>query len=109
MRYEYRGSSNFLLPNFSFVKKACEIRDGGSRYVGKGVLTAVGNVNKVLGPAILGQDETQQEAIDTILLGLDGTPNKVKLGANAILGVSLAIAKAGAAKKGVPLTNILLI
>lgn len=61
------------------------------------------NVNEVLGPAIVGKDETDQVLIDELMLGLDGTPNKVKMGANAILGVSLAVAKAGAAKKGVPL------
>mmetsp|Transcript_10328 Transcript_10328/g.10396 ORF Transcript_10328/g.10396 Transcript_10328/m.10396 type:complete len:469 (-) Transcript_10328:83-1489(-) len=83
--------------------EACELRDGGSRYVGKGVLNAVKNVNEVLGPAIIGKDETDQTGIDKLCIDLDGTPNKAKLGANAILGVSLAVAKAGAGKKGVPL------
>jgi len=83
--------------------EACELRDGGSRYVGKGVLTAVKNVNDVLGPAVMGKDVTEQRLIDELMLGIDGTPNKVKMGANAILGVSLAVAKAGAAQKGVPL------
>ena len=84
--------------------EACELRDGDKgRYGGKGVLTAVGNVNTVLGPALLGKDETQQEACDKIMLELDGTPNKLKMGANAILTVSLALAKAGAASKKVPL------
>jgi len=84
--------------------EACELRDEDKkRFGGKGVLTAVKNVNEVLGPAIVGKDETDQVLIDELMLGLDGTPNKVKMGANAILGVSLAVAKAGAAKKGVPL------
>ena len=83
--------------------EACELRDGGARYGGKGVLTAVKNVNTVLGPALIGKSETEQEMIDELMLSLDGTPNKVKMGANAILGVSLAVAKAGAAAKGVPL------
>lgn len=83
--------------------EACELRDGGDRYSGKGVLTAVNNVNKVLGPALLGKSETEQTLIDELMLSLDGTPNKIKMGANAILGVSLAVAKAGAAKRNVPL------
>jgi enolase len=83
--------------------EACELRDGGDRYNGKGVLTAIKNVNEVLGPALLGKDETEQAALDAVMLSLDGTPNKTNMGANAILGVSLAIARAGAAKRGVPL------
>jgi enolase len=83
--------------------EAVELRDGGSRYMGKGVLTAVGNVNTLLGPAVAGMDPTDQTAVDNAMLALDGTPNKSKLGANAILGVSLACSKAGAAAKGVPL------
>jgi enolase len=83
--------------------EACELRDGGSRFNGKGVLQAVANVNTVLGPAIIGRDPTAQKEIDDIMVKLDGTPNKSKLGANAILGVSLATAKAGAGAKGVPL------
>jgi enolase len=83
--------------------EACELRDGGSRYLGKGVLQAVANVNDVLGPAVIGLDPAEQQKIDDIMLELDGTPNKSKLGANAILGVSLAAAKAGAASKGLPL------
>lgn len=83
--------------------EACELRDGGKRYAGKGVLTAVNNVNNILRPQLLGLDETEQRLIDEKMLAIDGTPNKVKIGANAILGVSLAVAKAGAAKKNVPL------
>jgi enolase len=83
--------------------EAVELRDGGSRYLGKGVLKAVANVNDLLGPAVLGMDPTAQKDIDGKMISLDGTPNKAKLGANAILGVSLAVAKAGAAAKKVPL------
>jgi enolase len=66
--------------------EAVELRDGGTRYLGKGVLNAVANVNDVLGPAVKGMDPTDQESIDNIMLKLDGTKNKSKLGANAILG-----------------------
>lgn len=83
--------------------EAVELRDGGSRYVGKGVLKAVGNVNTVMGPQLLGMDETDQRKIDEKMLTIDGTPNKANMGANAILGISLAASKAGAAKKGIPL------
>lgn len=83
--------------------EAVELRDGGSRYLGKGVLKAVSNVNDVLGPAVKGMDVTDQEAIDKLMIQLDGTPNKANMGANAILGVSLAVSKAGAAAKKVPL------
>lgn len=83
--------------------EAVELRDGGDRYLGKGVLKAVANVNDVLGPAVKGMDPVEQQGIDDKMLELDGTPNKSKLGANAILGVSLAVAKAGAAAKKVPL------
>jgi len=83
--------------------EAVELRDGGDRHMGKGVLTAVDNVNKVLAPQLVGMDPTDQAAIDAKMNGLDGTANKGTVGANAILGVSLAAAKAGAAAKGVPL------
>lgn len=85
------------------VYEACELRDGGARYMGKGVLTAVKNVNDIIAPALVGKDETDQAALDQAMIDLDGTENKSKLGANAILGVSLAVAKAGAANKGLPL------
>lgn len=71
--------------------------------MGKGVLTAVANVNDVLAPAVMGMDPTKQQEIDDVMLALDGTANKNKLGANSILGVSLAVSKAGAAANGVPL------
>ena len=83
--------------------EALERRDGGSRYCGKGVLQAVKNVNEVIAPAIVGMDATMQRAIDKTMIELDGTPTKSKLGANAILGVSLAVAKAAALELGLPL------
>ncbi|KAJ1331235.1 enolase [Microdochium nivale] len=86
--------------------EAVELRDGDkSKWLGKGVTKAVDNVNNVIAPAVIekGLDVKDQSAVDAFLNELDGTPNKGKLGANAILGVSLAIAKAGAAEKGVPL------
>uniref|UniRef100_A0A7S3LD44 phosphopyruvate hydratase n=1 Tax=Amphora coffeiformis TaxID=265554 RepID=A0A7S3LD44_9STRA len=83
--------------------EAVELRDGGDRYLGKGVLNAVQNVKDILGPAVIGMDPVEQQAIDDKLIDLDGTPNKAKLGANAILGVSLAVAKAGAAANKIPL------
>lgn len=83
--------------------EAVELRDGGDRYLGKGVLQAVENVNSKLGPAVLGMDPADQQAVDDVMLKLDGTPNKANLGANAILGVSLAASKAGAAANGIPL------
>ena len=83
--------------------EALELRDGGSRYCGKGVLQAVKNVNEVIGPAIVGMDASMQRAIDKTMIELDGTPTKSKLGANAILGVSLAVAKAAALELGLPL------
>jgi len=78
------------------IYEASEIRDGGSSYMGKGVMTAVKNVNEILGPALIGMDPTAQEAIDEKMFALDGTPNKASLGANAVLGISLAASKAGA-------------
>lgn len=88
------------------VHEALELRDKDpKRFLGKGVLKAVENVNSIIGPALIAKnvDVTKQEDVDKIMLELDGTPNKSKLGANAILGVSLAICKAGAVHKGVPL------
>lgn len=85
------------------IHEAVELRDGGKRYKGKGVLKAVANVDTIISPLLMGKDVTQQASIDEMMINADGTPNKGKLGANAILGVSLAISKAGAAAKGVPL------
>ena len=83
--------------------EAMELRDGGKRYLGKGVRKAVDNVNSIIGPAILGLDAADQINLDRTLIELDGTPNKAKLGANAILGVSLAAAKAAAESSELPL------
>lgn len=83
--------------------EAVELRDGDNRYHGKGVRRAVANVNEVIAPEIIGIDAADQVALDRRLIELDGTPNKGKLGANAILGVSLAAAKAVAQATGLPL------
>jgi len=83
--------------------EAVELRDGGDRYGGKGVLVAVANVNEKIGPVVAGLDATDQEGIDQVMIDLDGTPNKASLGANAILSVSLAVARAAAAQVGLPL------
>jgi len=86
------------------VHEALELRDGDKkRYNGKGVLKAVAAVNEVLAEELFGWDATDQKAIDAEMIALDGTPNKSKFGANAILGVSLAVAKAAAASLGLPL------
>ncbi|MGH3664711.1 MAG: phosphopyruvate hydratase [Egibacteraceae bacterium] len=83
--------------------EAVELRDGGSRYGGKGVRNAVRNVTEVVAPELLGADSADQRAIDSALLRLDGTDDKSKLGANAMLGVSLAVARATARSLGLPL------
>ncbi len=83
--------------------EAVELRDGGNTYMGKGVSKAVGNVNTVLAQELLGVSVFEQNLIDRMMIELDGTPNKSKLGANAILGVSLAVAKAAANELGMPL------
>ena len=86
------------------VNEALELRDGDKkRYLGKGVLKAVDNVNKIIAPNLVGESAADQRAIDYKMLALDGTPTKSKLGANAILGVSLAVAKAAAQSLGLPL------
>jgi len=87
--------------------EAVELRDGGERYGGKGVLTAVDNVNERIAPALVGVDATRQEHIDRIMIDLDGTPNKASLGANAILAVSLAVSRAAAEAVGLPLYRYL--
>ncbi|GAB1307584.1 phosphopyruvate hydratase [Urechidicola sp. KH5] len=83
--------------------EAVELRDGGNNYMGKGVLNAVKNVNDVIAPELLGVSVFEQNAIDQLMIDLDGTANKAKLGANAILGVSLAVAKAAANELNMPL------
>ncbi|MFH4965082.1 phosphopyruvate hydratase [Gaetbulibacter sp. M235] len=83
--------------------EAVELRDGGKAYMGKGVLKAVDNVNSIIAQELLGVSVFEQNLIDQMMIDLDGTPNKSKLGANAILGVSLAVAKAAAAELNMPL------
>ncbi|XP_030455496.1 enolase 1, chloroplastic [Syzygium oleosum] len=86
------------------IYEALELRDGDkSVYGGKGVLSAVRNINEVLGPKLVGVDVRNQADVDAIMLEIDGTPNKSTMGANAILGVSLSVCRAGAGAKGVPL------
>jgi len=87
--------------------EAIELRDGGKEWMGKGVSKAVKNVNEVIAPRIKKLDATHQTEIDRLMIELDGTPNKQKLGANAILGVSLAVAKAAANSLGLPLYRYL--
>ncbi|OWM59439.1 phosphopyruvate hydratase [Corynebacterium diphtheriae] len=85
------------------VHEAHELRDGGERYLGKGVLNAVNNVNEEIADAIAGAEADDQRLIDQAMIALDGTENKSRLGANAILGVSIAVAKAAAESAGLPL------
>lgn len=88
--------------------EACELRDGDkSRYLGKGVLNAVSNVNETIAEAVVGLDATQQAELDNLMISLDGTDNKSKLGANAILGVSMAAAAAAAESVGLPIYSYL--
>ena len=83
--------------------EAVELRDGGSRYLGKGVSNAVNNVNTEIAKLLIGQDASDQKNADSKMISLDGTSNKARLGANAILGASLAVAHAAAAEKKLPL------
>ena len=83
--------------------EAVELRDGGERYLGKGVRTAVGFVNSEIADVLLGVDALDQRFVDDELIALDGTDNKARLGANAVLGTSLAVAKAAADDLGLPL------
>ena len=99
------GSGRALVPSGASTgeHEAVELRDGGTRYGGKGVLTAVDSVNGEIADAIIGMDGLDQRAIDAVLNDLDGTDNKARLGANAILGVSLAVARAAADELELPL------
>ena len=82
-------------------REALELRDGDkSHYMGKGVLKAVENVNKLIAPILIGKNVFEQRSIDNLMIELDGTENKDKLGANAILGVSMAVCRAAAAQRG---------
>jgi len=83
--------------------EAVELRDGGRRYQGKGVLRAVRNINEIIAPKLKGKEVIEQKRIDDIMIKLDGTENKSKLGANAILAVSVAVCRAGASAKNLPL------
>jgi len=87
--------------------EALELRDGGTRYLGKGVLKAVNHIQEIIHPALQGRNPLEQGLIDQAMCQLDGTPNKSKLGANAILAVSMAVARAGAAVAGLPLYRYL--
>lgn len=89
------------------VHEALELRDGGDRYDGKGVLKAVKNVNEAIAPKLIGMDALAQSGIDKLMVELDGTSNKAKLGANAILGVSLGVARAAASSLDMPLYRYL--
>ncbi len=105
VRLESGATGSAVVPSGAStgVHEAVELRDGGSAWGGKGVTKAVANVNGVLRDAVLGADPADQAALDRRLIDADGTPNKGRLGANAILGISLASAKAAAAEAGVPL------
>ena len=83
--------------------EAVELRDGGKRYLGKGVSNAVNNVNTEIAKLLIGHDASDQKVVDNKMISLDGTPNKARLGANAILGASLAVAHASAIDKKLPL------
>jgi enolase len=85
------------------MKEAFELRDEEKRYGGKGVLKAVANVNDIIGPKLIGMDPSNQEEIDRRMLNVDCTPSKFNLGGNAVVGVSMAVARAGAAAKGIQL------
>ena len=104
------GSGRAAVPSGASTgeHEAIELRDGDKkRYLGKGVTKAVDNVNQTLGPSVLGLDSLDQAEVDKVLLDADGTPNKAKLGANAILGVSMAVARAAAETIGLPLWRYL--
>ena len=100
-----KGLSRASVPSGASTGKheALELRDGGKRYLGKGVLKAVGNVNDVIAEKLVGRNCTRQKETDELMIELDGTPNKSKLGANAILAVSMAVCKAGALESNLPL------
>ena len=110
VRLESGATGRAIVPSGASTgtREAVELRDGDpKKYLGKGVDKAVRNVNKVIAPKIVGCDAAEQAVIDGILIGLDGTENKGKLGANAILGVSMAVARAAAEGTGLPLYQYL--
>lgn len=107
---ESEGFGRAIVPSGASTgeHEAVELRDGDKgRYLGKGVLTAVENVNEIIAPEVVGMNVFDQVGIDKLLIDLDGTDNKAKLGANAILGVSMAVARAAADLAGLPLYNYL--
>ncbi|OLS28795.1 MAG: Enolase, partial [Candidatus Heimdallarchaeota archaeon LC_2] len=99
--YSQNRLGRFIVPSGASTGQfeAVELRDGGNRFLGKGVTRAVKNVNEIIGPKIIGRDITEQENLDNYLIELDGTPNKANLGANAILGVSIANLRVAAASQ----------
>lgn len=103
------GEGRFAVPSGASTgeHEALELRDGGNRYMGKGVTQAVRHVNELIGPQVVGLDAADQATLDAVLLEFDGTPNKSKLGANAMLGVSVAAAKAAADAHALPLYRYL--
>merc|ERR1712159_617618 len=104
--YTHKGMFRAMVPSGAStgIYEAVELRDGGKEYMGKGVAQAVKNLNEIIAPALVGKDPRDQKAVDDFMCKeLDGTDNKGKLGANAVLAVSMAVAKAGAAEKDVPL------
>lgn len=104
--YTHKGMFRAMTPSGAStgIHEAVELRDGdATKWMGKGVTRAVENVNSIIAPALIGKDPTDQKGIDDLMIELDGTKNKGKLGANAILAVSMAVSKAGAAEKDVPL------
>src|SRR5487761_1128885 len=104
-RLDSGAEGSAIVPSGASTRRfeAVELRDGGSRYGGQGVLEAVRHVTEDIAPAIADLDPLDQRGIDYAMIDLDGTPNKARLGANAILGVSVAVAKAAAADRGLPL------
>ena len=100
-----KGLSRAMVPSGAStgIHEALELRDGGKRFLGKGVQKAVGNVNDRISKELVGKDCTKQQDIDNAMLELDGTENKGELGANAILGVSMAVCRASALELGIPL------
>jgi len=99
------GASRAMVPSGAStgIHEALELRDGNKRFLGKGVQLAVGNVNEIISKELVGRDCTKQREIDNLMMELDGTENKSKLGANAILGVSMAACRASALERGIPL------
>ncbi|TET79090.1 MAG: phosphopyruvate hydratase, partial [Candidatus Heimdallarchaeota archaeon] len=103
--YTSEGFGRALVPSGASTgeHEALELRDKDKRFLGKGVLKAIENINKLIAPKVIGMEVTEQEAIDNLMLEIDGTENKSKLGANAMLGVSLAVCKAAANGLNLPI------